>query len=105
MPCLSNARQERFCQALAAGKTIDQSYREAGYAAHRGNASTLRSKQHIQDRVAELQSRAAERAVVTKGWILDGLVEIVERSMQKKAVLHKGRLIAFRFNAAGPLER
>ena len=67
-------------QALAAGKTIDQAYREAGYAAHRGNASTLRSKQHIRARVAELQSRAADGAVLNRQWVMDGLVENVERS-------------------------
>jgi phage terminase small subunit len=103
MPCLSNARQERFCQGLAAGKTIDQAYREAGYAAHRGNASTLRSKQHIQARVAELQSCAAERAVLSRQWVIEGLIEIVERSMQLKAVLCKGRVIAFRSEPAAAI--
>ena len=71
MPCLSNARYERFSQGLASGKTIDQAYREAGYVAHRGNASTLRSKQSIQARVAELLSRAAEGAVLARQWVLD----------------------------------
>ena len=94
MPCLSNARHERFAQALAAGKTIDQAYRAAGYAGHRGNASTLRSKQHIRARVAELLSNAAEGAVLTKQWILDGLIEVVERGLQPKAVFRKGKLVA-----------
>ena len=101
MPILKNGRHERFAQGLAAGKTIDQAYREAGYAAHRGNASTLRSKQHIRARVAELQSRAAERVVLTKEFVINGLLEVVERSMQHKGVMRGGRVIAFRFDAAG----
>lgn len=65
MPVLPNARHERFAQELAKGKTADEAYSEAGYKAHRGNASTLRANQSILDRVAELQSRGAKRAEVT----------------------------------------
>ena len=103
MPVLKNCRNERFAQAIAAGKTIDQSYREAGYAAHRGNASTLRSKQSIRARVAELQSLAADRVVLNKEFVINGLIEVVKRGMQPKAVFRKGKLVAYRFNPAAAI--
>lgn len=57
MPVLKNAREEKFAQARAAGKTIDASYQIAGYKANRSNAARLNSKEHIQKRIAELQTK------------------------------------------------
>ena len=65
MPVLKNARHEAYAQALAKGMTQDAAYQAAGFKPHRGNASTLRAKQNIQDRVAELTERAASKVVVT----------------------------------------
>lgn len=65
MAVLKNAKHERFAQGLAQGMTADEAYVEAGYKAHRGNASTLRANQNVLDRISELQHKAAERAVVT----------------------------------------
>ena len=65
MPVLSNPKHERFAQGLAAGKTADEAYTDAGYRAHRGNASTLRANQSIKDRIAELQDSAAARTEIT----------------------------------------
>ena len=61
MPALTNAKHERFAQELAKGKTADDAYVEAGYKPSRANASTLRTKQNISARVAELLERAAAR--------------------------------------------
>lgn len=61
MPVLENARQERFAQAIAAGKTATEAYADAGYKPNRHNAAALTRQQHISTRVAELQAeRAAE---------------------------------------------
>jgi hypothetical protein len=65
MPVLKNPRHEAFAQALAKGHTSDEAYKTAGFKANRGNASTLKAKQNISDRVAELQGRAAAKTVVT----------------------------------------
>lgn len=65
MPILKNTRHEAFAQALAQGKSADESYQLAGFKANRGNASTLKANQIIADRVAELQGKAAAKAVVT----------------------------------------
>lgn len=86
MPVLDNPKHEAFAQALARGKTADEAYQLAGFKANRGNASTLKSKQNISDRVAELLGMAAERVVVDREWVIARLVENVERAMQHKEV-------------------
>ncbi len=75
---LSNQRHELFALALAKGMSSDEAYRTAGYAANRGNAATLKAKQCVQKRVAELQSRIAEKATVDAAWLLDRLAEEAE---------------------------
>lgn len=65
MPVLDNPRHERFAQELAKGKTADEAYVLAGYEANRGNATRMNANESISGRIAELQNRAAERAVVT----------------------------------------
>lgn len=74
MPTLPNARHERFAQALAQGKTADEAYTIAGFKPNRGNASTLKQKQSIQNRVREIlewhetvEQKATERAITKLG--------------------------------------
>jgi hypothetical protein len=54
MPVLSNAKHELFSQQLALGKTASEAYELAGYKPSRSNASVLRAKQNISDRLAEI---------------------------------------------------
>ncbi len=82
MPMLKNSRHELFAQALAAGKPADEAYQEAGFSANRGNASRLRTNENVVARIAELQGRVAEGLVITKQWILERLVENMNRAMQ-----------------------
>lgn len=79
MPVLSNAKHERFAQSLAKGKSADDAYADAGYKPHRGNASTLRANQNILARLAELQSKAADRTVLTVASLTDRLLKIAEK--------------------------
>lgn len=65
MPVLPNPRHESFAQALAKGKTADEAYALAGFKPNRGNAATLKAKQSILDRVAELQQKGAKKVEVT----------------------------------------
>lgn len=82
MPILTNPRHERFAQALAAGKTADEAYQEAGYKANRHNASRLKTNEHVGARVAELQAIGAEKAGVTVAGIVAELAKIGFANMQ-----------------------
>lgn len=62
---LKNSRHEAFAQALAKGKTATDAYTDAGYKGDRTAASRLSTNVNIAARVAELQGRAAAKAVVT----------------------------------------
>lgn len=65
MGALKNARHELFAQALAKGKPASEAYVDAGYAVSRPAASRLSTNVNIQNRVAEIQGKAAARVVVT----------------------------------------
>lgn len=65
MSALSNPKHERFAQELAKGATADEAYQSAGYKPDRGNASRLTANDNVQQRVAEIQERAAVRAEIT----------------------------------------
>lgn len=90
MPVLGNQRHELFAQAVAKGASATAAYREAGYEASghaaESNASRLLRKAEVAGRVAELQGRAAEKAVLTRQWVLERLVENANRAMQATAV-------------------
>ena len=68
---LTNPRYERFAQELAAGSTADAAYQAAGYRKHRGNAARLSAKEHIKNRVREIQAVGAEYAAVTVQSLID----------------------------------
>ncbi len=67
MAALSNARQEKFAQEIANGKTLDDAYVAAGYKQNRGNASELKSKQNVSNRVAELLEQRAAKVTAKYG--------------------------------------
>lgn len=75
MPALTNPRHERFVLELAAGKSADEAYQLAGFKANRGNATTLKAKQSISKRLAELQERAARRTEITIERLTEMLLE------------------------------
>lgn len=87
MTVLKNAKHERFAQGLAKGLTADQAYQDAGFKANRGNATTLKQKQSIRNRVSELlewantvERKSTERAIeklgITKERVLAELAKI-----------------------------
>lgn len=65
MPVLKNARHETFAQGLAKGKSASEAYALAGFKPNQPNASRLISKDMVRARVAELQSKVAEKVAVT----------------------------------------
>lgn len=99
MPVLSNPRWEAFAQALAKGKTQEEAYEAAGYKPSRHHASRLATNGNVQARLAELQEKAAERALVTIESLTDELEEARLLAMKEgqpsaaaAAVMGKARL-------------
>lgn len=97
MPALENPKHERFAQELAKGLTADKAYIAAGFKPNRGNAATLKQKESISNRVAELLSEreaihaqataeAIKSTALTKEWVIQTLMENVARAMQATEV-------------------
>ena len=86
---LKNARHERFAQELAKGATADAAYAAAGYKPNRCNASRLKSKENIFDRVQELTGRIAdkvtEKVAIDAAWVLKKAVELHEKCLKENA--------------------
>lgn len=79
MAALSNHKHELFAQALAKGECASTAYKSAGYSAT-GNsaeaaASRLLSDVKVQNRVVELQERAALKVEITVADIVEMLRE------------------------------
>src|SRR5262249_29702883 len=81
---LSNPKHEKFAQELASGKPASAAYIIAGFKANRGNAITLKHRQSIIERIAEIlaqreqiHAQATADAIVatklTKEWVINGL--------------------------------
>ena len=94
MPELSSQRQERFCQYAATGMTADQAYIAAGYRPNRGNPSRLKAKDSIRQRITEiereisskLQQAVVQQATITKQYLIDALIENIEKSLGRQPV-------------------
>src|SRR5689334_16169432 len=80
MSTLANPRHERFAQELAGGKSADEAYQLAGYRKDRGNAARLTANDSVRARVAELQTASAEKAVITKAWVLEQLCDVLQEA-------------------------
>jgi len=117
--------REKFAQAVAAGKTLVDAYREAKPAqcarskpdSVRRMAVAWNSEEWTQERIAEIKAAVAERAVemtaIDKTYVMKRLHEIAERCMQHEPVKDKkgeqvyttdadgGLVAAYVFNAAG----
>jgi len=93
MPVLSNQRHEAFAQALAKGKSAADAYVTAGYRASRSAASRLSTNVNIEKRVAELQSKAAEKAEVTARDVILGLHK--EATREGEGASHSARVAAW----------
>ena len=94
MPPLPKQREELFAQHCASGLTNSEAYENAGYKPHRGNASVLRAKQHISDRITELQQQIAKKtqvavvkqATMSRQYLVDALIENVEVALGRRPV-------------------
>jgi hypothetical protein len=86
---LKNARHELFAQAVAQGMTQEKAYKAAGYRGNRHHASALGTKQHIKERVAELQSRNLVKQDEIAQITTERLLAMAEEA-RAKAMAEKG---------------
>jgi Terminase small subunit len=85
MGILSNPRHERFAQELAQGKSATEAYINAGYDVgsdkSAGEAGSRLSKNvKVQERLRELQGRAAIRAEISVARFTEDLLRIAEKA-------------------------
>ena len=86
MPPLANVRREKFAQGLAEGLSGAEAYRRAGYRG-KGHSAEAASSQilrnlEVQQRVADLRGRTAERAEITRDTIIAELEEARQLALQ-----------------------
>ena len=82
MPVLSNAKHELFCQHLALGKTASEAYEMAGYKPSRSNASVLRAKQNVSDRLNEILQQSERKVVQKIEYTRDNILAELEEARQ-----------------------
>jgi hypothetical protein len=90
MEPLPNVRQEKFVQALFAGKSATEAYALAGYKPHQGNSSRLRWYEMVQSRLHELQGEAARSTKVTLESVcreLDEAISVARNKHQAQAMV------------------
>src|SRR4051812_3184218 len=84
MPILNNSRHEAFAHGVAAGRSIEVAYGEAGYSPNSGNASRLNGNDSVKGRVGELKALiqnmrnlSSQRVVLTAEWVTEQLIGVV----------------------------
>jgi phage terminase small subunit len=83
-------RQERFCELVAAGKTLTDAYIEAGYNVSRNtaraNAAASVAKHSIADRIAELRAPQTKKTLLSRDRKRELLAQIAENTAMKPLV-------------------
>lgn len=81
---LKNQKHERFALEVAKGSPKIEAYKLAGYRKpDAGSATRLSKNAKVAERVAELQSRVAERTIVTVEGITQRLLNIAKKGEGK----------------------
>ena len=75
MASLKNPKHEYFAQGIVKGQSQIEAYGNAGYKPSEQHACRLASLGKVQDRIAELQERAAVRCEVTVASLTEMLLE------------------------------
>jgi hypothetical protein len=91
---LPNRKHEIFAVELATGAPLESAYLTAGYKAGRAarfNASRLRNKPHLRERINELFAAAAKDAVVGIGWLQHKLIDIIEGKAESRSGFRDGK--------------
>jgi hypothetical protein len=83
MPVLKNARHELFAQSIAQGKTQAEAYQLAGYKDDRRNASHLRDRPEIEERIRQLTTKNAEKVEITAQYLTNRLIRLADRAEER----------------------
>lgn len=86
MPMLENQRHERFAQAIVSGRAVGEAYVEAGYKPSPSSPSRLLENARIKERIQELSGRHAVKIVLTKQYVIEALIENMEKSLGRRPV-------------------
>jgi hypothetical protein len=90
MPALRNQRHELYAKGIARGLTSDAAYVEAGYKRNRDNASTLKAKQNVRERISELEQEThkavVQHFIITKQYLVDAIIENIEIALGRHPV-------------------
>ncbi len=81
MPPLKNTRRERFAVLVAAGSTQIKAHKDSGYKPNDVRASRLAADPEVAARILELQSTAANEAMVTIEMVVDELRRVAFSDM------------------------
>ena len=81
MPILKNVKHERFAQEIIKGKSANEAYALAGYKPNDGNCIRLKGNERIKIRIAELQTKIANRIEITTARVLEELGKLGFSSM------------------------
>lgn len=102
MANLVSGKYEKFCIGIAEGLTAEMSYIEAGYSPNGAaqSASRLLRNAEIQARINTLRNAMAERAIVrtalTRSYVIERLMMIVEQCSQLEPVRDKnGNILGY----------
>lgn len=88
-------KHEKFCIGIAEGMTAEKAYIEAGYSRKGAaqSASRLLRNAEIQARINVLRNAMAERAIrrttLTRAYVINCLMTIVEQCMQQEPIRDK----------------
>jgi hypothetical protein len=92
---LATGKHEKFCIGIAEGMTAEKAYVEAGYSPKGAaqSASRLLRNAEIQTRINALRNAMAERAIqrtaLTRAYVINCLMTIVEQCMQHEPIRDK----------------
>lgn len=108
---LQNAQHEKFAAHVAGGTSLAQAYLDAGYTGKNKYklSQLLGNREDIQLRVAWLRAQHTKKVIedsaLSKAWVMNRLQEIVERCMQREAVIIDGEPSGeYKFNASAALK-
>lgn len=84
MPVLKNTKHEYFAQGVAKGKTQMQAYIDAGYSKRGAEVSAcqLLRNSKVQERIAELKERAAQKTEISIAGLTTDLLRLAKKSEQ-----------------------
>jgi hypothetical protein len=103
---LENPKQEKFCRNVALlnmpnAKAYRDAFATKGSAHSSAYGTALRKKLEVGNRIITLSEKAVAGDLRTRQWVDDQLKEVVDRCMQKKAVIKNGKIVEYTFDARG----